>query len=312
MSEPKKQFHVVLCTGKDIKGLIASNLANQFFTPKNIKLTVFLCDDAAKSEGAKLASVVFGQHEYRHWFGSGDDAGFLGDIDSNEEKSFTKRDVGENTAFCTFQELRDRGIPVIVLEKKINNSMYLDMLREMKPDVIYSARFLHIFKAPILEIPKYGVLNMHPGSLPDYKGLHVDMRAMMNQIENCTMTMHEVDTGIDTGKFLDEFEVKINPEKSLFWHRLQLQIGGMNMFFKVALRMAGVTSGEGVEIKEKDQSGEGNYYTWPDKDEYEKFDVMDLKHVDESDIQFVEGLFDKRLHCPLTIKENERGLFDIA
>jgi folate-dependent phosphoribosylglycinamide formyltransferase PurN len=311
-TEPKP-FHVVLCTGKDIKGLIATNLADQFFTPKNIKLTVFLCDDAPKSEGAKLASQVFGPHEYGHWFGnsnaSDEDLGYIGGLDANEEDGLEKRNVGEEQAFSTFQEIRDRGIQVTVLEKTINNSRYLDMLRSIEPDVIYSARFLHIFKAPILKIPTHGVLNMHPGALPGYKGLHVDMRAMMDQIENCTMTMHEVDTGIDTGKFINEFEVKIDPTTSLFWHRLQLQVGGMNMFFEVVMKMAGLASvsRESPSPEEKDRSGEGQYFTWPDSEEYRRFEEMGLKHVEAADILFIEGLFDKRLSCPVTIKQQPQG-----
>jgi methionyl-tRNA formyltransferase len=178
----------------------------------------------------------------------------------------------------------------------------------MEPDVIYSARFQQIFKAPILEIPKHGVLNMHPGALPGYKGLHVDMRAMMDQIDICTMTMHQVDTGIDTGKFLDEHDVKIDPNVSLFWHRLELQVGGMNMFFKAAMKMAGLAPDEGG--KEKDQSAEGQYFTWPDAEEYKRFDDMGLKHVEESDLHFIKGLFDKRLTCPTTlVQQPHDGMF---
>lgn len=313
----KNQFHVVICTGKDIKGLIAANMADQFFTPKNMKLSILLGHDAPKSEGAKMAVDKFGPHEYVHWFGDrftddgNEAAGYIGGLDSNDDDNLNNRDVGDVPAFSTFKELESRGIQVTVLKKTVNHSMYLDMLRDMKPDIIYSARFQQIFKAPVLKIPKHGVLNMHPGSLPDYKGLHVDMRCMMDQIENFTMTMHEVDTGIDTGKFLDEHNVKIDPESSLFWHRLQLQVGGMNMFFKEVMKLTGLVEDDGVK-REKDQSADGQYFSWPDAKEYERFEEMGLKHYEESDLEFVKGLFDKRMPCDLTIKQHHDGMFIIG
>jgi methionyl-tRNA formyltransferase len=98
---------------------------------------------------------------------------------------------------------------------------------------------------------------MHPGCLPDYKGLHVNMRAMMDQIEHCTMTMHEVDTNINTGKFLNEYDVKIKPNSSLFWHLIELQVGEVNMFFKEAMKLAGLTERDEDSVKFKDQSAEG-------------------------------------------------------
>ena len=50
-AESAKPFHVVLCASKDIKGLLAANMADQFFTPRHIKLTILLGNDPAKSDG---------------------------------------------------------------------------------------------------------------------------------------------------------------------------------------------------------------------------------------------------------------------
>jgi hypothetical protein len=50
-SVAKEPFHIVLCASKDIKGLLAANMADQFFTPKGIKMTVLLGDDPPKTAG---------------------------------------------------------------------------------------------------------------------------------------------------------------------------------------------------------------------------------------------------------------------
>ena len=238
-------------------------------------------------------------------------------------------------AYGTFNELSKKGISVHVLDKKINNAANLQMLREMAPDIIFSARFLHIFKEATLQIPTYGVLNMHPGALPEYRGLHVDMRAMMQQEKDMTMTMHVIDTGIDTGKILGEARVPVNPGISLFMHRIFLHVGGMNMFFQEVMRLAAldkadaknvyneeaklsppvpsekVTTESAVSADAKLDADVGAYYTWPEEEEYQKFNEMGLIHCKDSDIAFVESLFDRRLVHGPTIVEDSSGMLEI-
>ena len=51
-----KPFHAVVCASLDIKGLLAANMAEQFFTPRNVKLTILLANDPPKSEGLCYAT----------------------------------------------------------------------------------------------------------------------------------------------------------------------------------------------------------------------------------------------------------------
>jgi folate-dependent phosphoribosylglycinamide formyltransferase PurN len=52
------------------------------------------------------------------------------------------------------------------------------------------------------------------------------MRAMMQQEDHVVMTMHVIDTGIDTGRVLGEAAVPVDPSSSLFAHRIRLHVGG--------------------------------------------------------------------------------------
>lgn len=184
--------------------------------------------------------------------------------------------------------------------KSINWKDNFALVKSIQPDVIFSARFLHIFKEEIIKVPAYGILNMHPGALPKYRGLYVDMRAMQAGEECCTMTMHRVpDTGIDTGPIIDTAEVKVE-DQSLFGMRLDLQFAGMKMFLKELDRMAALTpeqyKAEGTVESDYETSSDGSheeqYFTWPTKEEYDSFADAGFKYTCKKDMERVHALFE--------------------
>ena len=271
------------------------------------------------SLGAKLASAIFGEHEYRYWFGTEESKGFLNELNDRPAETNADRAASGESAFCTFDELRAKGIRVVVLEKKINHSTNIALLHELQPDVVFSARFLHIFKEEAIKIPKYGVWNMHPGALPGYRGLHCDMRAMMNKEETVTMTFHQIDAGIDTGRILGVADVRIDPAESLFMHRIRLQVDGMNMFLRevqrlVQLEAAGETAAVGQAHVADNPAEEGRYFSWPEESEYEEFESMGLTQCNDADLSFVRSLFDRRClpEGMQTIRQGADGMFFIA
>jgi len=74
------------------------------------------------------------------------------------------------------------------------------LLTDMEPDVLVLAGS-RIIKPHILEIPKIGVLNAHPGLLPDYRGVDVVAWAVYNDAP-VGVTVHWVDPGVDTGDII--------------------------------------------------------------------------------------------------------------
>ena len=72
-----------------------------------------------------------------------------------------------------------------------------EILRELAPDVVVLGR-CRILKKQIIDIPRVGVLNAHPGLLPAYRGLDTIEWAIHNG-EEPGVTVHFVDPGVDTG-----------------------------------------------------------------------------------------------------------------
>jgi methionyl-tRNA formyltransferase len=64
--------------------------------------------------------------------------------------------------------------------------------------------FNQIFKEPILNVPKLGVINCHAGKLPFYRGRNILNWALINDEKEFGITVHYVDEGIDTGDIIKQ------------------------------------------------------------------------------------------------------------
>ena len=106
------------------------------------------------------------------------------------------------------------ALPVrcLIKVRSVNSEETIDILQEIKPDVvvvsgtrIISARVLHCVKAVFI--------NMHAGITPIYRGVHGGYWALVQNDRNtCGVTVHEVDSGVDTGRILGQ--ARISPKGS--------------------------------------------------------------------------------------------------
>jgi len=70
-------------------------------------------------------------------------------------------------------------------------------------DLVFSVCHGPIFKEPYISSVKYGVINLHPGPLPYYRGRNLSANAIINGEAWFGVTLHYVDEGIDTGPIID-------------------------------------------------------------------------------------------------------------
>jgi len=86
----------------------------------------------------------------------------------------------------------------------------LSVLRGLGPDYIVSVHFPYIIPPEVLEIPRIGVLNLHPAYLPYNRGWHTPSWAIIEGTPYGA-TLHWVDEGLDTGDIALRREVPILP-----------------------------------------------------------------------------------------------------
>ncbi|MDO4268683.1 MAG: methionyl-tRNA formyltransferase [Eubacteriales bacterium] len=104
---------------------------------------------------------------------------------------------------------------------------FVEEMRALKPDVMVVIAFGQILSKELLEVPRYGCVNLHASLLPKYRGAAPIQWAVINGDEETGVTSMMMDVEMDTGDMLEKVTVKLDPEEtggSLF-DRLSL-LGG--------------------------------------------------------------------------------------
>lgn len=90
-----------------------------------------------------------------------------------------------------------------------NSDVSIRLLTDLAPDVIILGT-TRILKASVISIPSMGVLNPHPGLLPDYRGVDVLYWALLNG-DPPGVSIHFLDAGVDTGPIVAQRTLEIHP-----------------------------------------------------------------------------------------------------
>lgn len=92
---------------------------------------------------------------------------------------------------------------------KLRNSDALDILKDINPDLIIVVAFGQILPKNILELPKYGCINIHASLLPAYRGAAPIQWCVLNGEKKSGVTSMQMDVGLDTGDMLLTAETEI-------------------------------------------------------------------------------------------------------
>ena len=84
--------------------------------------------------------------------------------------------------------------------ENVNSENALTDFGAFAPDLIVSIRFRQIFKQTLINIPRCGVINLHSGILPNYRGVLATFWAILNGDKEIGATLHFIsDAKIDEG-----------------------------------------------------------------------------------------------------------------
>ena len=150
------------------------------------------------------------------------------------------------------------GLPVYQ-PRRVRNEEFLKTVREMAPDVIVVIAFGQILPQALLDIPRYGCINVHASLLPRYRGAAPIQWAVIDGEQETGITVMQMDAGLDTGDMLKRQAIPIAPDET-----------GGSLFEK--LKMAGgpllletLREVEAGTIKAVPQTGESCYASMLDK-----------------------------------------------
>lgn len=98
--------------------------------------------------------------------------------------------------------------------RRIRDQENVELLRELAPEVIVVVAFGQIIPQEILDIPKYGCINLHASLLPRYRGAAPIQWAVIDGEEKSGVTIMQMDAGLDTGDMLLKRELALDAEET--------------------------------------------------------------------------------------------------
>ena len=126
---------------------------------------------------------------------------------------FTHRDDSrENIWFDSVAELSaSRNVPVFAPDD-INHPIWVQKIRALKPDIIFSFYYRNMVGPSILEIPQAGCLNLHGSLLPRYRGRCPVNWVLVNGEEETGVTLHYMTPRPDDGDIVCQKEIRISDD----------------------------------------------------------------------------------------------------
>ena len=97
---------------------------------------------------------------------------------------------------------------------KIREDASVEYLKKFAPDIIIVAAFGQILPKSILDLPKYGCINVHASLLPKYRGAAPIQWAVINGEKVSGVTTMRMDEGLDTGDMILKEEVTLAPDET--------------------------------------------------------------------------------------------------
>jgi methionyl-tRNA formyltransferase len=134
------------------------------------------------------------------------------------------------------RELKPQPSPVKILAGKLKlpvlqpararDEKFISELRELKPDLIAVVAYGQILPQTILDLPKFGCVNLHTSLLPKYRGASPIQSAILNGETETGVTIIKMNAGLDTGDILTQTLELILPEdNSATLHDRLAQLG---------------------------------------------------------------------------------------
>ncbi len=133
--------------------------------------------------------------------------------------------------------------------ERIRRPENVDVLRQINPDVMVVVGYGQIIPQSIIDIPRYGILNVHASLLPKYRGAAPIQWAIANGETVTGVTIMRIDAGLDTGEMLLHESTPISADETA------PELGDRLAVFGAALLVRALTdieAGRSVAVKQND------------------------------------------------------------
>lgn len=152
--------------------------------------------------------------------------------------------------------------------QKVKTPEFVELLHELQPELIVVAAFGQFLSKEILELPKYGCINVHASLLPKYRGAAPIQYAIIKGEKESGVTIMQMDIGMDTGAMLDKVVVPIEENTTMGELHDALREQGAALLLQVIDKVAA-----GTAVAEPQDNEQATYATLLDRS---------MEHIDWS------------------------------
>ena len=140
--------------------------------------------------------------------------------------------------------------------QKVKTPEFVELLHELQPELIVVAAFGQFLSKEILELPKYGCINVHASLLPKYRGAAPIQYAIIKGEKESGVTIMQMDIGMDTGAMLDKVVVPIAENTTMGELHDALREQGATLLLQVIDKIAA-----GTAVAEPQDNEQATYAT---------------------------------------------------
>lgn len=138
--------------------------------------------------------------------------------------------------------------------KRAREEAFMKELRALRPDAIVVAAFGQLLPKAILDLPKYGCINIHASLLPKYRGASPIQYAVINGEKESGITTMMMAETIDTGEILDQEPVAMAEKETGGSLHDKLSVIGGGLIVKTLFKLK-----EGTAVKIPQKEDEASY-----------------------------------------------------
>ena len=145
--------------------------------------------------------------------------------------------------------------------QRARDEEFIEELKNLNPDVIVVVAYGQILPESILNIPKYGCINVHGSLLPKYRGAAPIQWAVLDGEEKTGITTMYMEKGLDTGDMIDKAEVVLDKKETAGSLHDKLMVLGADLLLETLKKLE-----DGTAVREKQNDEESCYAKMLSKD----------------------------------------------
>lgn len=188
-------------------------------------------------------------------------------LKTSGRRCLQKTEADDRKRFKTYsvkQTVEAKGIEVIE-RSDLNSEGFRGLLSEYDTDLFISVASPIIFKEGLIKIPRMCAINIHNAPLPKYRGMLPNFWQLFHKEKFAGITIHVIDSGIDTGDIVSQKSLAILEGESLDELISRTKREGAHMMIDMINRY------REKKVVYRKMDGEGSYFTFPKRKDVKQF-----------------------------------------